>query len=332
MKKVRIAHIGCNLHSHATQIFSALAAQPGLFEIVGYALPEDERETAGEKRCATFAGYREMTVEEILSDATIDAVTVETEELRLTRYARMALAAGKHVHMEKPGGIDLGEFKALIREAKASGKILHLGYMYRYNPAIREVLSRARRGELGEIYSVEAQMSCHHRAPLREFLGRYPGGMMFYLGCHLIDLILQLQGAPEKVIPCNTATGIDGVVSEDCGIALLCYPHGVSLAKTCAAEFGGFRRRQLVISSSRETVEIRPLEYGTEAEMYTDVCIYREHRWSEVGCARTVGPFDRYHAMMQSFGCLVAEGRENPYTPDYELLLYRTLLAACGIG
>ena len=47
MRKIRIAHIGCNKNSHAPQIFTSLKEQSELFEIVGYTLPEDEGVTGG---------------------------------------------------------------------------------------------------------------------------------------------------------------------------------------------------------------------------------------------------------------------------------------------
>lgn len=330
MRKVRIAHIGCNKNSHAKQIFRSLMVQPDLFEIVGYTLPENERESAG-NRASVFEGYREMTLEEILNDPTIEAVTVETEELRLTKYAQMAAEHGKHIHMEKPGGIDPAAFEKLIKTVKRSGKTLHLGYMYRYNPVVMELFERIKAGELGEIISVEAQMNCHHPAELREWLGLHPGGMMFYLGCHLIDLILQIQGKPDAILPMNRATGVEGVGAEDFGMAVFQYPHGISFAKTVAMEYGGYLRRSLVVTGSLATVELKPFEYGTQQEMYTDVRTYCEHSWSDQGTAKTVGPYDRYDAMMAAFAAMVRGERENPHTPDYELELYRTLMTCCGV-
>ena len=43
-----------------------------------------------------------------------------------------------------------------------------------------------------------------------------------------------------------------------------------------------------------------------------------------------VGDFDRYDTMMSSFAEMVRGEKENPYTYDYELSLYKTVLRACG--
>ena len=103
MSKVRIAQIGTSLMSHGNFVWNSLLRQNDIFEVVGFAFPENEREKFPEQMKA-YEGYREMTVDEILSDPTIDAVAVETEEIYLTKYATMVAKAGKHLHMEKTVG------------------------------------------------------------------------------------------------------------------------------------------------------------------------------------------------------------------------------------
>ena len=85
MRKIRMAQIGTSRHSHGREIFATFASMSDIFEIVGYALPENERVLVPE-RMYVFEGYREMSVEEILNDPTIEAVSVETEEKYLTKW------------------------------------------------------------------------------------------------------------------------------------------------------------------------------------------------------------------------------------------------------
>ena len=204
-----------NRNSHGRDIFETMRDLPEVFEIVGYAIVEDERETCAD-RLDVFSGYPEMTVEEILADGSIEAVTVETDEIHLTKYATLAIRAGKHIHMEKPGSPSLPDFEELIRAAKETGRVLHLGYMYRYNAAVSELIERVRRGELGRIICTEAQMNCIHTREVREWLTAFPGGMTFFLGCHLIDLVLQIQGEPLRITPYNKVSGKDGTAALRC--------------------------------------------------------------------------------------------------------------------
>ena len=147
MRKIKIAQIGINKNSHGTQIFQTLCEHPEVFEIAGYALVEDERENCAD-RLYVFEGYKELTLDEILNDPDIEAVTVETDEIHLTKYATLAIEHGKHVHMEKPGSQSIADFEKLIEAVKASGKVFHTGYMYRYNPYVKEIIEKVRTGEL----------------------------------------------------------------------------------------------------------------------------------------------------------------------------------------
>lgn len=332
MKKIRIAQIGVNRFSHALSVFNSLKTQPDIFEVVGYCLVEGEKERF-EKELFVFKGYPELTLEEILNDPTIEAVTVETEEIHLTKYAIMAAEHGKMIHMEKPGGTSLEEFERLISLVKEKNLIFHTGYMYRYNPTIREVIDNAKNGVYGDIISVEAQMNGYGGAQMRQWLEAFPGGMMFYLGCHLVDLILTIKGLPEKVHPFNRSTGVDGVTACDYGLALFEYPEGMSIAKTCNLEHGGFERRRLVVCGTKGAVELCPLEWLTKhkANQFTEKIDYNKGTdWHTRG-EKTVGEVhDRYDTMMQGFAEICRGEMVNEYTPDYELTLFKYVLMACG--
>lgn len=336
MRKIRIAQIGINRHSHAPEIFDTLKKRSDLFDIAGYTLVEDERQTCAEKLWH-FDGYPELTLDEILNDSSIEAVTVETDEIHLNRYAQLAAQHGKHIHMEKPGSQNLAEFERLIELVRKSGKVFHIGYMYRYNPFVSDAIQRAKAGEFGTVYSVEAHMSRLDTMETRQWFGSFQGGMMFYLGCHLIDLVLQIQGMPEEVIPLNTATGIDGVNTEDFGFAVLRYPHGVSVVRMGGTEVGGFQRRHLVIGGSRRTVEICPLEVSIRdtSNPYLNYAKRCERYLNEDGKLQIRNeqsePFQRYEDMLAAFAAMVRGEKENPYSLEYELSLFRVLLQACGI-
>ncbi len=140
---IKIAQIGTSKNSHGNPIWESLKKQTDLFEIAGYAFPENEREKFPSS-LKHFDGYPEMTVDQILANPEIDAVTVETEEIYLTKYALMAAQAGKHIHMEKPGGRELADFQQLIQTVKEKSLTFSIGYMYRFNPRW-EALEKSKR-------------------------------------------------------------------------------------------------------------------------------------------------------------------------------------------
>lgn len=331
MRRIKIALIGVNFYSHSNSIFDSIIKQSDIFEFAGYCLPENERERLPE-RAGQLKGYTELTLDEIMNDPSIEAVAVETDEIYTTKYALIAAQHGKHIHMEKPGGRELADFEKLAEVIKSTGKVFHTGYMYRYNPIVQQLFDRVKAGELGEIISVEAQMSCYHPEKVRTWLNELPAGMMFFLGCHLVDLVLRLQGEPDNIVPFNRRTGTEGIDSPDFGMAVFEYKNGVSFIKTTDVERGGFLRRQLVVTGTKGTAEIRPLEYSGEKMQLTDQRFCTDTAWATDGEKSTSQPYDRYDAMMAAFASMVRGERKNPYTIDYELMLYKYVLRCCGVN
>ena len=131
----------------------------------------------------------------------LEAVCVEPDVPYLNEVAQKCVDAGMHIHMDKPGGEDLRGFAKLLSDAKRKGLLVQMAYMYRYNPAIQHCVEAAVSGALGEIFEIDAQMSTRHDAAYRQWLSQYRGGTMYIFGCHLIDLIHLILGAPNKVTP-----------------------------------------------------------------------------------------------------------------------------------
>lgn len=330
MRKIKIAQIGMSQHSHGDEIFKFIK-NSDLFEVVGYTLPENEREKFPNKM-HVFEGCKELSLEEILNNPEIEAVTVETEEIYLTKYALMAAEHKKHIHMEKPGSQNLEDFEKLIETVKKNNTVFHTGYMYRYNPYISKLIEKIKNGELGEIISVEAQMSCKHTKAIRQWLTSFEGGIMFFLGCHLIDLILQIQGKPKNIISFNKRTYIEEADGQDYSMAVFEYDKGVSFAKTTSVERGGFLRRQLVVTGTKGMVEVKPLETTIKYPLLTTSYkeVIGDDDWNANADVVTTEQFDRYTAMLTSFAKMVRGEKENPWTYDYELELYKTVLKVCG--
>ena len=102
-----------------------------------------------------------------------------------------------------PGFYDingLGDaYEEMLRIMKQKNLVFHTGYMYRYNAEVMRVMDMVKNGDFGEIFSVETHMDCRHTPEKRQWLETFPGGMMFFLGCHLVDLIYGILGVPEEL-------------------------------------------------------------------------------------------------------------------------------------
>jgi predicted dehydrogenase len=156
--------------------------------------------------------------------------------------------------------------------------------------------------------------------------------MLFFLGCHLIDFVYSIMGEPQEIIPLSCSTGKCGIDTEDFGMAVLKYENGVSMVKSTDAQVGGFARRNLVVSGTLGTVEICPLEfYSQDGLQFTEKTVFANEAWDNRGEWSRSADFDRYDGMMAGFASYVRGEKENPYTYEYELGLYKLILACCGV-
>lgn len=337
-KKLRVVQIG-TAHDHAADHVDTMHALPEDYELVGVCEPDSARREAAMQRRSydglrmSYADVRWLTIEEILAMDDLDAVIIESEEMELVGYAQLFADKGLPIHMDKPCGVDYPAFQKLVETMRAKNLPLHIGYMYRYNAAVKHCLELKESGQLGDIFSVEAHMSVLHNTQKRAWLKKFTGGMMFFLGCHLVDLIYTIQGEPKQVIPLSQDTHLDNVDSYDFGMAALIYDTGVSFAQAADVEPGGFSRRQLVVVGTKATVEIHPLEeYVEGGRLISRVKISGASlNWGLPSEKYEAEPQDRYINMMLSFAEMVRGEKKNPYTPDYEHALYRLILRCCGV-
>ena len=324
MGKIRIGHIG-TLHDHSAGILPCVRKYPEIFEVVGV-VPESRERWDEIKEMPAYAGLEAMSEDELFQKG-IEAALIEGHEFSLVPAAQRCIDRGIHVHMDKPAGADLDAFESLLASAKEKKLVVHLGYMYRYNPSVQEALRRKKEGDFGEIYEVDAVMNTWHDPEKRAWLGQFPGGIMFFLGCHMIDLIYLFQGKPKKVIPFLKSTGFDGVDSIDHAVALLEYEKGVSVARATSTEINGYGRRQLVICGEKATWEIEPLESPTRtffseratADPYADSRVELDFSTKK-----------RYDSMMLHFAQCIRGEIKNEFDYDYELEVHRLILEACG--
>ena len=128
------------------------AELPGV-EVVAVADPEPEalrRATSG-RSARGYADPLKMLAEEALDLVSVVAPTSLHASLTLA-----ALAHGANVLVEKPIAVDRAEAEAMIAAARDAGRLLTVGHVERFNPAIRELRSRLAAGELGRIFEIKA--------------------------------------------------------------------------------------------------------------------------------------------------------------------------------
>ena len=322
MKKIKIGQIGIG-HNHGEAKMLAVKKFPELFEVIGYA-EENERWVEKRGNALGYEGLPRLTVEELIERS--DAVLIESDVWDLTKYAKMCIDAGKHIHLDKPASGTLEEYKDLLNTAEAKGLIVQLAYMYRYNPAVKKCFEHIKNGDLGEIYSINAEMSTFHKPDYKKWLTNFGGGIMYILGSHLVDLIVYILGEPKNITSFMKCTGLDGIDFEDNTLAVLEYEKAIARIFVSSVEVNGFGRRQLMVSGSRGTVNICPLERPITMT-YSDLSIadatYEDRKQTFSFEDNTAS--GRYDEMMQDFHAYVIGAKQNPFTYEHDFLVQKVL-------
>ena len=142
IKKIKLGQIGIG-HNHGEGKMLAAQKYPDFFEFVGYA-EENEEWIKKRGNWEVYQRLERKSVQEIIDQS--DAVLIESDVWNLTKYARMCVEAGKHVHIDKPAGGTLVEFKELLDIAKEKKLAVQMGYMYRYNHALCKCMEMIKKG------------------------------------------------------------------------------------------------------------------------------------------------------------------------------------------
>ncbi|QTE29728.1 Gfo/Idh/MocA family protein [Pengzhenrongella sicca] len=160
----------------------------------------------------THQGYRGL-----VEDPQVDAVYVATPHSEHRAHALLAIAAGKHVLVEKSFMRNAGEAEEVFAAAKAAGVFVMEAMWTRFLPhvaALRQVIAA---GEIGEIVNLSADHG-QWFAPdpaSRLFDPKLAGGALLDLGVYPVSFAHDFLGVPEAVsaVGALTDTGVDGQVS-----------------------------------------------------------------------------------------------------------------------
>ncbi|MEX0818740.1 MAG: Gfo/Idh/MocA family oxidoreductase, partial [Pirellulaceae bacterium] len=256
--KIKVGQVGTK-HAHASGKMAAMRKFNDLYEVVGIVEP-DERRRQQLQDSATYRDLKWMSEEELLNTSGLQAVAVETEVRQLLPAAERCVAAGMHIHLDKPAGESLSHFKRILDDATRQGRVVQMGYMFRYNPAFQLAFRAASEGWFGHIFEVHTVMSKKVGEGARRELAEYAGGSMFELGCHVIDAAVKVLGRPTNVAAFNRRTFAERDSLLDNCLAVLEYPQATATVRSALVEYDGGRRRQFVVCGDQGSIDIKPLE------------------------------------------------------------------------
>lgn len=226
MEKVRFGIIGCGMISnfHARAIGQIEAA-----ELVGC---YDAYRPGAEAFAQKNAGVKIYdTLEAMLADPAVDAVTLCTPSGLHTEQAIAAMKAGKHIVCEKPMSLTLADADRLIATAHETGVKVCIISQFRYAPAVQALKKALDAGALGNIVSGSLQMK-YFRSDAYYASGAWRGtwkmdggGCMMNQGIHGVDVFRYLMG-PVKQLTGFARTQQRHIEVEDSAAAAVEFANG----------------------------------------------------------------------------------------------------------
>jgi len=248
-RRIRVGFLGV-MHSHALEKFRILR-EAADYELIGIC---EESEKAREP--FTKLGAKFISQDDLLNRA--ELIVVESAVRDHARYAKLALAAGKHVHVEKPPAATLRECEELVNLAREKKLLLQTGYMWRFHSGLNAAIEAARNGWLGEVFLVRAQINTHIDASRRPGWAEFKGGSMFELGCHLIDAVVRLLGRPTRVTPHLQRRGGDNL-ADNC-VAIFEFAKAQAIVTSSVLQPNAFAHRFFEILGTNGTARVQPIE------------------------------------------------------------------------
>ena len=323
-QRIKIGQIGTT-HAHASGKMATLRKLEDNFDVVGIVEPNPDQQNKLKNHSA-YRGLKWLTEEQLLNTGGLQAVAVETSISELVPTGRRCVSAGKHIHLDKPAGLSLTKFRALLEEATRRKLTVQMGYMFRYNPAFQFCFEAVRKGWLGDVFEVDGIISKTIDAQQRRELAVYPGSM-FELGCHLIDAMVKLLGRPDTVTSLTRRTRPQQDNLADNQLAVFEYPKCTATIRSALIEVAGQKRRQFVVCGDGGTVEIRPLE--PPRLLFTPAQAIEGYQKGdqEVKLASMPG---RYDEQLIELARIIREEKESEYPPEHDLAVHEAVLKASG--
>lgn len=183
------------------------------------------------------------TYDAMIARPDVDVVYIALPPSAHADWTLKALAAGKHVFLEKPATTTLAEAEAIVAAADASGLRLIEAFHYRWHPMFIRAVEIVRSGVLGPLMRAEADFSAAIPKNPTEFRWQAAlgGGALADLGCYCVSWLRHLGGEEPVVTAARQTLEPDGVDLRT--EATLTFPSGLvgDLVTDMAPSHGGRR-------------------------------------------------------------------------------------------
>ena len=260
MNKLKIAIVGCGDIAGFTAVFMRLNRNITLTACCDVS---HERASAFAKRHGIpqiFTDYVDM-----LENASLDAVYLAVPHNLHFEMMKQAIAAGKHIFVEKPVTRTYAEGVEIIQMAEQAGVKLAVNYQYRYDAACFRLARAVQSGQIGEVRYGRINIPWHREqnyfegSAWHKTIAQAGGGTLITQGSHFLDVALWACESPAVFATGLTAKqAFKNVEVEDLAMGIIELENG-ALIEICSS--------MAAASEQAASIEI----YGSKATaIYTD--------------------------------------------------------------
>lgn len=218
--KISVAVIGMRKGMDHARAY-AVSNQADLRWVVDMNEPLAAR-AADELGCAYATNWKEVLDE-------VDAISIVTPHHLHAPMALEALAAGKHVLIEKPMATTEEDCFRMITAAEEQKRTLMVAHNIRFRPSVQRLKQAIETEEFGKVININCWVEGGMKPNPGSWFSRKDslgGGVLIAHGCHYIDAFLWLLGQPERVTGLGTRIGTEWMEGEGTQHSTLLFTNG----------------------------------------------------------------------------------------------------------
>ena len=199
------------------------------------------------------------SADEIAAADDVQAVVIASSAVSHHPIARQMLEAGKDVYVEKPLTLKVADAETLVRTARERDRILMVGHLLLYHPAVQYMRKMVQSGDLGDLYYVYSQ---------RVNLGkvRRDENALWSFAPHDLSVILHLIDQEPIDVVARGSAFLQGQV-EDVVFVDLRFPGG-KMAHVHVSWLDPHKLRKFTVVGSRKMVVFDDMEASEKIRVY----------------------------------------------------------------
>lgn len=173
----------------------------------------------------------QANAESLLASGDIDAVYIATPHQFHRAHVQLAARHGKHIIVEKPMALTLGDCDEMIEEARRAGVTLVVGHTHAFDPAVRLMRETAISGTAGKLAMIAmwnyTDFLYRPRRP-EELVTAQGGGILFNQVPHQVDVARSIAGSPVRTVRAMTGILDPARRTEGCCTAFIEFASGTA--------------------------------------------------------------------------------------------------------